>query len=60
MKTLAEIQSYARAIAQSHYYADFDDLSLWEPFEGYSHEWVQEEITSMADMITRAMVWAQT
>lgn len=59
MRTLAEIQSRALAIAQSHFYADVDDNTLWEPFETYDEEWIEQEIESMADMLTHAMIWAQ-
>jgi hypothetical protein len=59
MRTLAEIQSHALAIAESHFYADFDGNQLWEPFENYPTEWVDGEVSNMADMLTHAMIWAQ-
>ena len=59
MKTLAEIQSRALAIAESHFYADVDDNTPWEPFEYHDEEWIEQEIENMADMITHAMIWAQ-
>lgn len=60
MKTLAEIKTRAHAIASMHFYADVDDLTAWEPFEGYSHEWLQEEIKNMAGMLVGQMLWAQS
>ena len=59
MRTLAEIQSHALAIAESHFYADVDDRQAWEPFEYHDEEWIEQEIENMADMITHAMIWAQ-
>ena len=59
MKTLDEIKERALAIAQMHFYADVDDLTPWEPFEDYDEEWIAGEIESMADMLTRNMLWAQ-
>ena len=59
MRTLAEIQSHALAIAESHFYADVDDNTPWEPFETYEEEWINGQISDMADMLTHAMIWAQ-
>jgi hypothetical protein len=59
MKTLVEIKKRALEIAQTHFYADVDDLTPWEPFEGYSDDWIQWEIDNMADMLVRNMLWAQ-
>ena len=60
MKTLAEIKTRARAMAEMHFYSDVDDLTAWEPFENYSDEWIQDEIESMTDMLVISMLWAQT
>ena len=59
MRTLAEIQSHALAIAESHFYADPDERLAWEPFENYPDEWIDGQISDMADMLTHAMIWAQ-
>jgi hypothetical protein len=40
MRTLAEIQSHALAIAESHFFADPDERLAWEPFENYPDEWI--------------------
>jgi len=60
MKTLAEIKERALSIAMSHFYADVDDFTPWQPFEDYDEEWIVGEIESMADMLARQMLWAQT
>jgi hypothetical protein len=60
MKTLAEIKERAHAIASMHFYADVDDLTAWEPFEGYSDEWIQEEIACMTETLVRQMLWVQS
>jgi hypothetical protein len=60
MKTLAEIEKRAYAIASQHFYADVDDLTAWEPFDGYSDEWIQGEIESMTDMLVGQMLWSQS
>lgn len=60
MKTLDEIKTRAHAIASMHYYADFDELTAWEPFENYSDEWIQDEIKYMTEMLVGQMLWAQS
>ena len=60
MKTLAEIEERAHAVASMHFYADLDNFTAWEPFEAYSDEWIQGEIDSMTDMLVAQMLWAQT
>ena len=59
MKTKAEIKKRARAIAVMHFYADFDDRTLWEPFENHPKKWVDKEIKDMTEMLTYQMIWAQ-
>lgn len=60
MKTLEEIKTRARAMAEMHYYADVDGHQLWEPFENYPDEWIADEIESMTDMLVVSMRWAQS
>jgi hypothetical protein len=59
MKTLEQIKKRAYEVALMHFYADLDDLTLWEPFENYEDEWIADEIESMTDMLVGQMVWAQ-
>lgn len=58
MKTNEQIKQYAYAVAESHFYADVDTHEPWEPFEDYPAQWIADEVDNMADMLTRAMVWA--
>lgn len=60
MKTLAEIKARAHSIASMHFYADVDDLTPWQPFEDYDQQWIDDEIENMAEMLTHAMIWAQS
>lgn len=59
MKTKDEIKKRAYEVALMHFYADLDDLTLWEPFENYEDEWVANEIEHMTEMLTASMLWAQ-
>jgi hypothetical protein len=59
MKTKTEIRKRARAIAEMHYYADIDGRQLWEPFEHYPQQWINDEIKDMSEMLARNMLWAQ-
>ena len=59
MRTKDEMMKYARGFAESHFYADFDDLRAWEPFENYSEEWMADEVDSLADALFRVMRWVQ-
>lgn len=59
MKTLQEIKNRAYDIAESHFFADVDERTAWEPFENYPDDWLESEIESMADMLIGQMLWAQ-
>lgn len=59
MKTLEQIKKRAYEVALMHFYADLDDLTLWEPFENYEDEWIAGEIENMTEMLTTSMLWAQ-
>jgi hypothetical protein len=59
MRTVDEIKQRAQAIALMHFYADLDDLLLWEPFQDYNDEWIADEIENMTEMLVGQMLWAQ-
>lgn len=59
MKTKKQIRDYAEGVAKMHFYADLDGGTLWEPFEGYPQEWIEEEIANMIQVIEVSMLWAQ-
>ena len=59
MKTGEQIKDRAFAIAEAHFYADVEGQQPWEPFNHYSAQWIAEEVDNMADMLIRAMLWAQ-
>jgi hypothetical protein len=59
MKTLEQIKKRAYEVALMHFYADLDDLTLWEPFENYEDEWIGEQIEYMTLMLAAQMLWAQ-
>jgi hypothetical protein len=61
MRTLTQIETLAAAMAEMHFYADYDneDKAAWEPFEHYPAEWIDEQMENMADMLVRVMLWAQ-
>ena len=57
MKTSKQIQERAELLAHSHFHCD--DGQQWEPFENWSEEDIAEGIEALADVIARAMHWAQ-
>jgi hypothetical protein len=57
MKTRKQIRKYAEGVAWAHFYSDED--TLWEPFEDYPQDWIDEQVESLADAVERAMLWAQ-
>jgi hypothetical protein len=59
MRTKQEMEAYARALAEEHFYADVDDRLPWEPFEHYPEEWVAVEVDTLADAVEQAMRWVQ-
>jgi hypothetical protein len=59
MRTLAQIEALAAGMAESHFYADPDEKTAWEPFEHYPEGWVEEQADNMAEMLVRCMLWAQ-
>jgi hypothetical protein len=51
MKTIEQIEDRALAIAYGHF--------LWEPFENWSKDEIDEETEALANVIVLAMRWAQ-
>lgn len=57
MKTDEQIEDRALALAHSHFHCD--DGQQWEPFENWAEEDIAEGVEALADVIARAMHWAQ-
>jgi hypothetical protein len=57
MKTKEQVERYAKGVAWGMFYADED--VLWEPFENYPQQWVDEQCAILATAIETAMLWAQ-
>ena len=59
MKTKKQIRDYAEGVAKMHFYADLDGGTLWEPFEDYPKEWLEEQCENLAQAVMVSMLWAQ-
>ena len=57
MKTAEQIEDQALAIAYGHFHCE--DGEAWEPFENWSEEDIAEGVDALADVVARAMHWAQ-
>ena len=57
MKTSEQIQERAEQLAYGHFHCE--DGEAWEPFENWSEEDIAEGVEALADVIARAMHWAQ-
>ena len=57
MRTKKEMKIYARGLAEAHFYSDED--TLWEPFEKWSEDDIEDEIDALAGAVYRAMLWVQ-
>jgi len=57
MKTNEQIREYAEQLAYGHFHCESGEA--WEPFENYGEEELAESEESLADVIARAMRWAQ-
>jgi len=59
MRTKHEMEAYAQAIAEAHFYADVDDYTPWEPFENWPEEQLEDEVDALMAVIYNALLWVQ-
>ena len=57
MKTSEQIEDRALAIAHGHFHCESGEA--WEPFENWPEEDIAEGVDALADVVARAMRWAQ-
>jgi hypothetical protein len=54
-----QIRTIAEGVAEGQFYCDDECTTVWEPFENYPQEWLEEQCENLANAIEVSMLWAQ-